>query len=263
MAQMRYKMTDKEIEDFLWDRVAKKASGFWTTRQDWDPLISLEDAWMMEVPMREAEVHEFPLYLALVRDGDAYHRATVHHEYDFMPVYSAIDESPARAVCKAVVGALKELDEKTLKRPAFWQMWQKPETPKVGVGVVLRDRDHRVLLGLRKGSHGAGEWSLPGGHMELGEGFFAACRREVLEETGIGITSVNKIGFTNDVFEKDGLHYVTLFFDAGWDGCQKAKDMEPDKTERWEWFCKEELACVKLFPPSAGILDVLFVDGMR
>lgn len=257
-------MTDKEIEDFLWEYVAAKSTGFWPTRDSWDPLNSLNDAWMMEEPLRLAEVYEFPLYLALVRDGDSYHRATVHHEYDFEPVFSAVDDTASRAVCKAVVGALRALEEKTWKRPAFWQMWQKPETPKVGVGVVLRNRSGQVLLGLRKGSHGAGEWSLPGGHMELGEGFFTACKREVLEETGIEITSVNQVGFTNDVFPDDGLHYVTLFFDAGWDGCQKAKDMEPDKTERWAWFDMDKLPD-KLFPPLVGILDTLreFVERMR
>jgi 8-oxo-dGTP diphosphatase len=32
----------------------------------------------------------------------------------------------------------------------------------VGIGVVIINRD-KILLGKRKGSHGAGEWSVPGG----------------------------------------------------------------------------------------------------
>ncbi|WP_134596929.1 NUDIX domain-containing protein, partial [Pseudomonas aeruginosa] len=39
--------------------------------------------------------------------------------------------------------------------------------PQVGVGVLIL-RDGKVLLGRRKGSHGAGCWSAPGGHLELG-----------------------------------------------------------------------------------------------
>ena len=48
----------------------------------------------------------------------------------------------------------------------FFGMKSKPETPKIGVGVVIRNSDC-VLVGLRKNSHGAGLWSFPGGHMEL------------------------------------------------------------------------------------------------
>ncbi len=38
--------------------------------------------------------------------------------------------------------------------------------PKVGVGVMIM-RENKVLLGLRQGSHGAGEWSFPGGERRI------------------------------------------------------------------------------------------------
>ena len=38
--------------------------------------------------------------------------------------------------------------------------------PRVGVGVMIQNKKGEVLLGLRQGSHGAGEWSFPGGHNE-------------------------------------------------------------------------------------------------
>ena len=41
--------------------------------------------------------------------------------------------------------------------------------PRVGIGVMIQNEEGEILLGLRKGSHGAGEWSFPGGHLEMGE----------------------------------------------------------------------------------------------
>ena len=46
--------------------------------------------------------------------------------------------------------------------------------PKVGVGVFVF-RGNKLLLGKRKGSHGAGEWSLPGGHLDPGEDLIDCC----------------------------------------------------------------------------------------
>jgi 8-oxo-dGTP diphosphatase len=45
-------------------------------------------------------------------------------------------------------------------------------TPLVGIGVTVV-RDGTVLLGRRLGSHGAGEYSTPGGHLDYLESFEA------------------------------------------------------------------------------------------
>jgi len=118
----------------------------------------------------------------------------------------------------------------------FTPMKNKPETPKVGVGVILINDDYQVLLGKRKGSHNKESWGLPGGHMELGESFKRACKREVLEETGISINNVDPVSFSNDIFPKDGLHYVTLFFFGQWNRKQTPKLMEPNSCYEWKFF---------------------------
>jgi 8-oxo-dGTP diphosphatase len=108
----------------------------------------------------------------------------------------------------------------------------------VGVGVFVK-RDGKYLLGKRKGSHGAGEWSLPGGHLEFGESFWDCCIREVQEETGLKILELKSLTFTNNTFTKENLHYVTLFFTScSYTG--EALNIEPDKCEGWQWFSPED-----------------------
>ena len=61
--------------------------------------------------------------------------------------------------------------------------------PRVGVGVIVT-KDDRLLLLERKGVHGQGTWSTPGGHLEYGESPEACAARETKEETGVEIVNV-------------------------------------------------------------------------
>lgn len=80
---------------------------------------------------------------------------------------------------------------------------------KVGVGVALRCPDGIVLL-KRKGSHGDGEWSFPGGHLEFGESVLECARREVMEELGVEMIECEKLNvFTEDSFPNK--QYITLY----------------------------------------------------
>ncbi len=61
-----------------------------------------------------------------------------------------------------------------------------PDRPIVGVGGVVVHR-HRVLL-IRRGCEPLkGEWSIPGGMLELGEELAEGVRRELKEETGLEV----------------------------------------------------------------------------
>lgn len=104
--------------------------------------------------------------------------------------------------------------------------------PAVGVGVIIR-KDGNVLFGRRQGSHGAGTWSIPGGHLEWGETFEQCARREALEETGVTITNVRVAGVTNDRFAMEDKHYVTVFVVADWESGEATK--REDQYELLEW----------------------------
>ena len=123
--------------------------------------------------------------------------------------------------------------------------------PYIGIGVIII-RNGRILLGRRRNAHGAGSWCCPGGHLEYGESFAACARREVREETGLEITRIRPGSFTNDVFEKEGRHYVTLFMLADCpEGTPRVR--EPEKCEKWDWFSAADLPR-PLFLPLQNLL---------
>lgn len=143
---------------------------------------------------------------------------------------------------------------------------QSPEpVVQVGVGVIVT-RDGLLLLGERRGSHGAGTWALPGGHLEYGETIEDCARREVLEETGLTLGGFHRASFTSDVFPQERRHYVTLFMQAE-AGDGEARVMEPDKCVRWLWCRWSDLhapALQPLFLPLASLRDSGFVPaGLR
>lgn len=87
------------------------------------------------------------------------------------------------------------------------------EKPKVGTALILT-RDNRVLLMKRKGPHGTGTWSPPGGHLDFGESIEGCAAREAKEEVGVDVNDIRFRCVTNDIFEEDGKHYITLWLDG-------------------------------------------------
>ena len=87
-----------------------------------------------------------------------------------------------------------------------------PKHPIVGVGGVVIDRD-RVLL-IRRGKEPLkGEWSIPGGMLELGEDLVAAVRRELKEETGLEVEPLECILVFDRIShegERVKYHYVII-----------------------------------------------------
>ena len=133
-----------------------------------------------------------------------------------------------------------------------------PERPIIGVGAVII-HEGRALIVQRAGEPRKGEWTVPGGVLEIGETLRSGVEREVLEETGL----VVKAGEVVDVFENiwpdaDGrtqFHYVLVDFlcelisgelkvatdasDARW--------ISMDELDRWELIGKTAQAIRKGF----------------
>lgn len=108
--------------------------------------------------------------------------------------------------------------------------------PGVGVGIVVY-YEGNVLLGKRKGSHGEGEWALPGGKVDPNEHPRETAIRELAEETGILVTEANAIPFWSfDSYEGIDRDFVTLYFRTQWPSDQEAQIIEPHKCEAWKPF---------------------------
>lgn len=93
-----------------------------------------------------------------------------------------------------------------------------PEAPIAGVGaVIVRDGAPGSVLLIRRGQEPLkGEWSLPGGAVELGETLEEAIRREVLEETGLVVEPVEVVEvfdrISRDPEGRVRYHYVLVDF---------------------------------------------------
>jgi len=78
-----------------------------------------------------------------------------------------------------------------------------PERPVVGIGGVIVDQGRTLLI--RRGSEPLlGEWSIPGGTLELGESLQEGVVRELLEETGIQVRVLELIEVFDRIFLEDG-----------------------------------------------------------
>jgi len=91
-----------------------------------------------------------------------------------------------------------------------------PEAPIVGVGAVVIDGT-KVLLVRRGQEPLKGEWSLPGGALELGETLQQGVVREVLEETGLivapgGIIEILDRIIPDETSGRVRYHYVLIDF---------------------------------------------------
>ena len=131
---------------------------------------------------------------------------------------------------------------------------------RVGIGVFVF-KNGKFLMQQRKGSHGAGSWSVPGGHLEFGESFEDTARREVKEETGLEIKNVRFGAVTNDHFADENKHYVTVWMLSDWaDGNEYIT--EPDKCIAQEWHTFDDLPS-PLFLPWNQLLESEFIEEIK
>jgi 8-oxo-dGTP diphosphatase len=133
-----------------------------------------------------------------------------------------------------------------------------PDRPIVGVGAVIIDQA-RVLLIKRGSPPLLGEWSLPGGVVELGETLRAAAEREALEETGLLVKAGEVIEVLDRIIPgREGApqyHYVLIDFLCT---VQGGKLCAGGDAADVRWAKESELAEYKLEQPAVEVISKAF-----
>ena len=115
----------------------------------------------------------------------------------------------------------------------------KPPIPVVAV--LVSNRWGGYLFGVRRESHGAGLWALPGGHVEPGEHLWQTCEREVKEETNLDVSNIEFLMMRDYVYKEIDKSFIVMFFSAVMETkSAELKNMEPNKCEGWYFFAPDE-----------------------
>ena len=130
-----------------------------------------------------------------------------------------------------------------------------PDRPVVGVGAVIVDGD-RVLLAKRAHEPLKGEWSLPGGAVEVGETLKAAVAREVFEETGLTIAVGPVIEVLDRIHRADDrieFHYVIVDYLCWPTG--PAEAVASSDAEEVRWAAPGDLAGFRLTDKATSVIQ--------
>jgi ADP-ribose pyrophosphatase YjhB (NUDIX family) len=117
----------------------------------------------------------------------------------------------------------------------------------VGCSASIFDSEKEKVLLVRRADNG--KWAVPGGYMSSGENFSEACKREVLEETGVEVNVKRLIGIytsPNLLLEyPDGNKWqlVVLHFEAEF----KNGELKPsEETTEFGFFSLEEISSLDM-----------------
>ena len=87
-----------------------------------------------------------------------------------------------------------------------------PKTPLLTTDCVVCDRDERVLLIRRANEPFRGAYALPGGFVDIGETVDVACRRELMEETGVKAGKLHLVGVYSDPKRDPRFHSAAVAY---------------------------------------------------
>jgi 8-oxo-dGTP diphosphatase len=138
-----------------------------------------------------------------------------------------------------------------------------PDSPLVGVGAVIIE-DGRVLLVKRGHPPLAGEWSIPGGVLELGETLREAALREAREETCLAVETADLLGVYDRVLRDDDGHTIYHFVLVDF-LCRRVRGeaQAADDADEVRWFTPAEARELPLAEDTAEVIRLGFEKSGR
>ena len=128
-----------------------------------------------------------------------------------------------------------------------------PGSPVVGVGGVVV-KDGKALIVKRAHEPRKGEWSIPGGRVELGESLVEAARREIKEETGLDVDVGPIIEVFDRIHRADGrvrYHFVIVDYLCT---CRGGELCAGDDAEDAAWVSGNELEAYGVNEHAARVI---------
>lgn len=138
-----------------------------------------------------------------------------------------------------------------------------PKQPLVGVGALIVENGGVALI-KRGNAPLLGEWSIPGGMLELGETLRQGAEREALEETNLVVRATELLGvFDRVVPDADGkirYHYVLIDF-----LCERISGELRAGADAADarWFTPEEISQLNLAEDTAGVIRTALAKAAR
>jgi 8-oxo-dGTP diphosphatase len=137
-----------------------------------------------------------------------------------------------------------------------------PQQPLVGVGAIII-ADGRVALIKRGKAPLLGEWSIPGGMLEVGETLRQGAEREAVEETGLVVRATELLGvferIVPDAERRTSYHYVLINF-----LCEivSGEMLAGGDAADARWFTPEEVSALPLPEDTAGVIRLAFTKHL-
>lgn len=136
--------------------------------------------------------------------------------------------------------------------------------PQAGTSVFLFgvvEQKLSVLMSLKKTGNQKGKLILPGGHLEFQESLEDCARREVQEETGVGIwkNQIKLVALCQDLHRSNENHYLNFFFSTILNQKQIAQVSNPEshKHSDWQWIPCEDVIGSKIKKIAPSTRDVI------
>ena len=133
-----------------------------------------------------------------------------------------------------------------------------PQSPLIGVGAIIIE-EGRVVMVKRGHEPLKGEWSIPGGVLEVGETLREAAIREAREETGLEVETLDLLGVFDRVVRDEAgqtlYHYVLIDF-----LCRRVsgKLCCADDADAARWFTKDEIGSLKVANDTEEVIRLGF-----